>query len=173
MGESVTLTESHYKNLLKRAGGTGNAGDALPGESAGMAEYKRGNKKGGLGLMYGANAVAVESVLAGGALYYLAKLKAVTDIQVFKDHWWLKGLLAMGFGYWLFRRGSAWAPAVLSAAAAMLVEAYQNKDKAPATTSGFEWEEGEEAGAEDWRRLPERRERMGERLRDRVYARAA
>ena len=162
-----------YDQLRNRALGPRRARDATPEEQAGMEKWREGDKKGALGIFAGSHAVVLESFLAGGGLYYLSQLQSVKDIELFKNNWWLKGLLMLGLGYYLWRRGSAWASAIIASAAATLVQAYneRDKDKKPAASaapaSGFDWED---AGHEDWR-LPEghRRERIGERIAGRVY----
>jgi hypothetical protein len=127
------------------------------GEAAGVAAYKAGKKGEALMLMGGANAPALQAVIAGAGLYWLAVSDFTKNIQVFKDHWWLKPLLIVGGGYWLYRKGSPWAAAIMSTGAALFVQAWkarpESKDTAKDETKGPDeeagwWHEGEWRGRE-------------------------
>jgi hypothetical protein len=154
MGD-VTISESHY-NKLKEAESKARAEAKLvreEAERAGLTAWKAGRKGEGLKLMGGANAPALQAVFAGAAIYYVATGDWFSKIELFKEHWWLKPLLVLGIGYWLWRRQSPWAYAVLSAGAAMFVQAWKarpesKKDgaKKDGTTQGPD----DEAGRWDW-----------------------
>jgi hypothetical protein len=100
------------------------------GEAAGVRAYKEGKKGEALMLVGGANAPALQAVIGGAAVYWLAGSDFTKDIQVFKDHWWLKPLLIIGLGYWLWRKGNPWAAAILSSGAALFVAAWQSRSEA-------------------------------------------
>jgi hypothetical protein len=156
MGD-ITIKERDY-NRLKEAEAKARA-DAKQArqeaERAGVTAWKEGRKGEGLKLMGGANAPALQAIFGGAALYYLATGDWFANVQSFKDHWYLKPLLVIGVGYWLWRRGSSWAMALLSAGAALFVQAWKQEQerkkeeearkKGGTTTSGFD-----DAGRFDW-----------------------
>jgi hypothetical protein len=126
-------------------------------EHDGIVAWKEGRKSEGLKLMGSANAPAVRSVLAGAAIYYVATSDVFDKYKTFQEHWWLKPLLAVAIGYYLWRRGNPFGHAMLSTAAALFVQAYRarpkdddkNKkppQKADGTTQGFD----DDAGRWDW-----------------------
>lgn len=149
MGD-VTITQRDY-DKLKEAENKARA-DAKSAreqaERAGMSAWKAGRKGEGLKLMGGANAPALQAAFTGAALYYVATGEWFNKIQLFQEHWWLKPLLVLGYGYWLWRRQSSWAFAVLSAGAAMFVQAWKARPSAKKdnTTQGPD----DEAGRWDW-----------------------
>jgi hypothetical protein len=156
MGD-ITITQKDY-DRLKEAGAKARA-DAKhardEAERAGVTAWKEGRKGEGLKLMGGANAPVLQAIFGGAAIYYVAMSEWFANIQVFKDHWYLKPLLIIGIGYWLWRRQSPWAMALLSGGAALFVQAWKeeqakkkNKEakKEGTNTSGFD----DDAGRWDW-----------------------
>jgi HAMP domain-containing protein len=125
---------------------------------AGMKE--RYLAEGAKPMLIDAGKAALRTVFAGAAIYYVATSDYLDKIAVFRDHWWLKPVVVMALGYWLLRRQSPWAPAVLAAGAAMFVEAWRTRPLDPkdaaakkdalakkdATTQGPD----EDAGHWDW-----------------------
>lgn len=117
--------------------------------SAWQEQYKT---KGAKGMVVDAGKAALQTVFAGALIYYVATSDWFDKIALFKDHWWMKALLVMGLGYWLYRKQSPWAAAVLSAGAAMFVQAWRARPvaksdaKKDATTQGPD----EDAGGWDW-----------------------
>lgn len=157
MGD-ITIKERDY-NRLKEAEAKARA-DAKhareEAERAGVTAWKEGRKGESLKLMGGANAPALQAIFGGAALYYLATGDWFANVQSFKDHWYLKPLLVIGVGYWLWRRQNSWAMALLSAGAALFVQAWKQeqarkkkeeeaKKQGGTTTSGFD-----DAGRFDW-----------------------
>jgi hypothetical protein len=124
------------------------------GEAAGLAAYKAGNKREALMLVGGANAPAIQAVIAGAGVYWLATSDFTKDIQVFKDHWWLKPLIVVGTGYWLWRKGHPWAVALLSSGAALFVGAWRSRPESKKEAAGPEeagwWREGERREERPW-----------------------
>lgn len=153
MGD-ITITQRDY-NRLKEAEAQARA-DAKSmregAERSGIRAWKEGRKGEGLKLLGGANAPALQAVFGGAALYYIASGDWFSNMQVFKDHWYLKPLLILGIGYWFWRRQSPWAMALLSAGAAMFVQAWKEvqgkkkNERKDNTTQGVD----DDAGRWDW-----------------------
>jgi hypothetical protein len=105
---------------------------------------------------------ALRTAVAGMAIYYAATSDWFDKIELFRDHWWLKSVVVMALGYWLYQRQSQWAGPVIAAGAAMFVEAWRTrpvdatkaakakadapKAKTDTTTQGPD----EDAGHWDW-----------------------
>jgi hypothetical protein len=128
MGD-LTISERDYNRLKEgEARARVDAKLAREGaERAGVKALKEGRKGEGLKLIGGANAPALQAIFGGAALYYLATGDWFANVQTFKDHWYLKPLLVIGIGYWLWRRQSTWAMALLSAGAALFVQAWKQE----------------------------------------------
>jgi hypothetical protein len=145
----VTVNESTYDRNKRDAEKFREHERALrqQGETAGIAALRAGKKGEGLMLVGGANAPALQSVIAGAGVYWLASSDFTKDIQVFKDHWWLKPLLIMGLGYWLWRRNNPWASAILASGSALFAQAWKSRPESKKETSGPDeagwWAEGE------------------------------
>ena len=143
------------------------------GEKAAKEAFKSGNKGEALSILGTAYAPAWRAGLAGAGTYLLLMSDWFKDVQLFKDHWYLKPLLALGVGLWLWRRGNPWAAGIIAAAAAMFVKAYQERPEAKKKqpeAAGFDWERPWEEPA-----LPANRNTgaaTSQRL-DRMYQKAA
>ena len=145
----VTVNEATYDRLKRDAEAYREQArlHRQQGEAAGAAAYKAGRKGEALMLVGGANSPALQAVIAGAGIYWLASSDFTKDIQLFKDHWWLKPLIVMGGGYWFWRKGYAWGPAALSSGAALFVAAWKNRPDAKRETAGPDeagWWQGNE-----------------------------
>ena len=139
MADTVTMAASHYETLTKKAHGHKEAG--MYGEW-GLTLAKR-------------NKQAFTTILAGALGWYLVSNKTWSDkIALFKDHWWLKPLLVLVAGWYLWRRQNPYATIVLALGAALFAQAWkteQNKKNPPGTESGdagapYDWD----AAAGEW-----------------------
>ena len=159
------------------------------GEAEAIEVYKQGNKAEGILGFAGAQAPMLQPVLVGAAIYALVVSDWFEKIDFLKKHWLLKPLLVFLLGYYLFRKNSPWAPAVLAASGIMLVKVWKERPEAKdTTTSGpddeeagrWEWDRYDDGRArEPWREerraryLAEARaERNAERLADRIFEHA-
>lgn len=119
-------------------------------EEEGVAAWKEGRKGEALKLFGSANAPAIQALLGGAGLFFLGTTEWL-NIQVFKDHWYLKPLIVLGIGLILWRRANSWAGVFLSAGAAMFMQALmkeqerKKRDEKAGTTSGVD-----DAGGFDW-----------------------
>lgn len=130
MGD-ITIPEKDY-DRLKRAETQARADAKLArehAEHAGVTAWKAGRKGEGLKLLGGANAPALQAILGGAGLYYAASSDWFGNIKAFKDNWFLKPLLVIGIGLWLWRRQSTWAGVFLSAGAAMFMQALKEEQE--------------------------------------------
>ena len=164
------------------------------GEAEAITIYKQGNKAQGVMSFAGAQAPMLKPLLAGAVIYAVVTSEWIDKIEFLKKYWFLKPLLVLGLGYYLFRKNSPWAQAVLAAAAIMFVKAWKerpsdDKDKAKAKEAAglddedagrWEWDRHEDwrerEAAQRGRALGEgRAERNAERLAGRIFehARAA
>jgi hypothetical protein len=116
------------------------------GEAAGIAAIRAGRKKEGLMAIGGANAPAIQAVIAGAGLYWLAVSDFTKNLPLFKDHWWAKPLAILGGGYWLYRKGNPWAVSIMSTGAALFVAAWKTRPESKEEAKGPEeagwWREG-------------------------------
>jgi hypothetical protein len=145
------MPESHYDRLKKVAEYAKNARTHT--EHAGVTAWKEGRKGEALKLLGGANAPMFQAILGGAGLYYAGTSDWFSNIQVFKDHWYLKPLLVLGIGFWLWRKGNAWAGVFLSAGAALFVQALkedQRKRRDEEARKGGTNTSGVDTGAFDW-----------------------
>ena len=151
MGD-VTISEGHYNRLKEDA--TKQRAEAKlareQAEKAGVAAWKAGRKGEGLMLMGGANAPMLQAVFTGAALYWAATGDWFNKITLFKEHWWLKPLLALAFGYWLFRRQSPWAGPALATAAALFVQAWKARPESRKDKGRDTQGPDDDAGRWDW-----------------------
>lgn len=156
------------------------------GEAEAIEVYKEGHKAQGILSFAGAQAPIVQPLLAGAVIYAVVTSSYFDKIEFFKTHWSLKPLLALLLGYYLFRKRSPWAQAVLAAGAVLLVKAWKERPEKAKEAAG---PDDEDAGRWEWDRhdnwrdaerqahvLGARRaEHNAERLADRIFehARAA
>jgi hypothetical protein len=152
MANDVTISGSQYKRL-QEAEALVKAEAKIEREMAGPGEWlmareeakvdahlthgkgwagikERYRAEGAKPILIDAGKAALRTVFAGAAIYYIATSDYLDKISVFRDHWWLKSLVVMALGYWLLRRQSPWAAAVLAAGAAMFVEAWRTRPSA-------------------------------------------
>ncbi|MEP7126324.1 MAG: hypothetical protein ABJE95_35660 [Byssovorax sp.] len=165
------------------------------GEAEAIEVYKQGDKAHGMLSFAGAQAPLLHPVLAGAAIYALVTSSYFDKIEFLKNHWLLKPLLVFLLGYYLFRKQSPWAQAVLAASAILFVKAWKERPENAKEAAGlddedagrWEWDRREswrerERDREEWRDNPRGRQmgegrsgRNAERLADRIFehARAA
>jgi uncharacterized membrane protein (GlpM family) len=157
------------------------------GEVEAMEVYKKGDKAQGMLSFAGAQAPLLHPVLAGAAIYAVVTSAWFEKIEFLKKNWVLKPLLVFLLGYYLFRKNSPWAQAVLAASAILGVKAWNERSAQAKEAAGpddedagrWEWDRRDDyREREDWRdrRLGEGRSgRNAERLADRIFehARAA
>jgi hypothetical protein len=72
----------------------------------------------------------------------------------------LKAFLVLALGYYLFRKQSPWASAVLAAGAILFVKAWKERPEKPKEAAG---PDDEDAGRWEWDRRDDWREREDER----------
>jgi hypothetical protein len=146
------------------------------GEAAAKEAFKSGKRGDALSIFGSTYEPAWRAALGGAGTYLLLTSDWFKDIKLFQDHWYLKPLIALGIGLWLWRRGNVWAQGIIAAAAAMFIKAYQERPGAkgsgqkPADAAGFDWERPWEEPA-----LPANRNTgaaTSQRL-DRMYSKAA
>lgn len=109
------------------------------------------------------------ALTAGG--FWLLQSKAIKEIKVFAEHWYLKGLLLLAAGYWLWKKRNPWWGIVVGLGATTLAMDYKDhhdaeergKGKEKKPTEGFD-----EAGAPlyDWQVGPDGRAAFGPRQRN-------
>ncbi len=141
---SVTMPESEFQSLTARA------------KANAMTLAKEGPTSTKTLLM-------TIAVTAGG--FWLLQSKAIKDIKVFAEHWYLKGLLLLAAGYWLWKKRNPWWGIVVGLGATTLAMDYQEhhdaEEKKP--TAGVD-----EAGAPlyDWQVGPDGRAAFGPKQRN-------
>lgn len=156
------------------------------GEAEAIEVYKQGHTGQGMLSFAGAQAPLLHPVLAGAAIYALVTSDWFEKIEFLKKNWLLKPLLVFLLGYYLFRKSSPWAQAVLAASAILFVKAWKER---PAPAKEAAGPDDEDAGRWEWDRREDGREaerrahvlgdgragRNAERLADRIFehARAA
>ena len=159
---NVVIEEGRFNRLLNRAGPAIEEWNARrpKGEAEAIALYRQGNKgEGTLGVL-GANAAMLQPVLAGAVIYAVVTSDYFNKLELLKAHWSLKALLVMALGYYLFRKQSPWAQAVLAAAAILFVKAWKERPDKPKEAAG---PDDEDAGRWEWDRRDDGREREDER----------
>jgi hypothetical protein len=110
---NVVMSEVDYNKLLTDARGT-------------VTEFGARNK----GALVHVGKRALMTVGAVGLGWWLLNHESVNKIDVFRDHWWLKPLLTLAVGWWLWRKGNPWAMTVLALGAALFVKAYLDHEEA-------------------------------------------
>ena len=135
MGD-ITITQRDYERLKSREARAGGYTKLARerAEHAGTTAWKEGHKGLAAKLWGGANAPALQAIAGGAAVYYAATYW-LSNFETFKKHWWLRPLLVIGLGYVLWRRQSRWAMALLSAGAAMFVQAWKEEQEKKKLTS--------------------------------------
>jgi hypothetical protein len=157
-GEMVTVDANSWRRAMNAEAEKRKeaAAERRAQERGGITSIKQGRyKEGGLAIV-GAQLPWLQPILLGGGLYALATMKAVTDIGVFKDHWWLRPLVILGIGIYLQRQGHVWAESVIASGSALLYQLYEEhkakEEKKPASGPedvGYPWaQEGR------WERTP-------------------
>ncbi len=131
----VTITGNAYKRFLHY-------------EDEAKQHWKDGRKGEAIFSLAKGSTPFVQPVLGGAAIYYIATGKWFDNIQVFKDHWWLKPLVILGLGWWLLKKASPWAQAVLAGGAAMFVQAWKARPSSDSSDSSGPGEAG--APLYDW-----------------------
>jgi hypothetical protein len=134
------------------------------GEAEAIEVYRKGNKGQGILSFAGAQAPVLQPLLAGAAIYALVTSSWIDKIDLLKKHWILKPLVVFFLGYYLFRKSSPWATAVLAASAVLFVKAWKERPDAPKEAAG---PDDEDAGRWEWDRHDHwRHERERERERE-------
>jgi hypothetical protein len=142
------------------------------GEAEAMEVYKSGNKAQGVLSFAGAQAPMLQPLLAGAVIYAVVTSSYFDKIEIFKNQWFMKPLLVLGLGYYLFRKNSPWAQAVLAAAGILFLKGYYErpeakKEAAAAKEAAVAKEaagpDDEDAGRWEWDRRDEWRDRERER----------
>ena len=136
------------------------------GEAEAIEVYKKGDKAHGMLSFAGAQAPLLHPVLAGAVIYAVVTSSYFDKIELFKNHWLLKPLLVFLLGYYLFRKQSPWAQAVLAASAILFVKAWKERPQNAKEAAGPD--DDEDAGRWEWdrREIGHDRERDREEWRD-------
>ncbi len=135
MADTVTMSASHYEELTNKAKGEAKAG--LYGEAA-LSLTKR-------------NKAALMTIAGAGIGWYFlsnAKTWRMAGIKLFDEYWWLKGLLVLAVGWYLWRKQNPYATAVIALGAALFAQSWrvqQNKAAKPEDR----WEAGSMSDAGD------------------------
>ena len=130
------------------------------GEAEAIEVYKSGDKAHGMLSFAGAQAPLLHPVLAGAVIYAVVTSAYFDKLEFLKTHWLLKPLLVFVLGYYLFRKQSPWAQAVLAASAILFVKAWKERPQNAKEAAG---PDDEDAGRWEW----DRRESWRDRDRDR------
>jgi hypothetical protein len=133
------------------------------GEAEAIEVDKKGDKTHGMLSFAGAQAPMLHPVLAGAVIYAVVTSSYFDKIEFFKNHWLLKPLLVFLLGYYLFRKQSPWAQAVLAASAIMFVKAWKERPENAKEAAG---PDDEDAGRWEWDRRDSWRDRDREDWRD-------
>jgi hypothetical protein len=180
---TVTVKESSWRRMRDRA--QANEAEYRQAHREGAAMARRGDVGGGLMKISGANAPVIISGIAGAGLMWLMQQDWVSKIDLFRKHWWLRGLLLIIGGYALFMKGyRTWGAAIVGSGAAIMMadwkQSKQNEERSGTGASRTATRDASGPGDEDagywwegeW--IPERRwERRwepaweGRRLRER------
>ena len=158
---NVVIEEGQFKRMLNQAGSAFKEWTARrpEGEAEAIETYRGGNKaKGALGFL-GAQAPMLQPILAGAVIYALVTSDYFNKLEFLKVHWSLKALLVMALGYYLFRKQSPWAQAVLAAGAILFVKAWKERPERGKEAAG---PDDEDAGRWEWDRRDDWRERERE-----------
>lgn len=119
MADTVTMDASHYEKMQAKA--AGHRAEGMYGEW-GLTVAKK-------------NQVAFATLIGGAVGWYFLSNKSWSDkIALFREHWWLKPLLVLVAGWYLWRRQNKYATIVLALGAALFAQAwraYQNKTAKP------------------------------------------
>jgi hypothetical protein len=145
---SVTMPESEFQSLTARA------------KAGAMTLAKEGPTS---------NKTLLMTIAATAGGFWLLQTEAIKKIELFAKHWYLKGLLLLAAGYWLWKKRNAWWGIVVGLGATTLAMDYkahhdeEEKGKEKKPTSGVE-----EAGAPlyDWQVGPDGRAAFGPRQRN-------
>ncbi len=143
---SVTLPESEFQSLM--------AAKAKAGALALAKEGPTSNK----------TLLMTIALTVGG--YWLLQTDAIKKIQVFAENWYLKGLVLLLAGYWLWKKRNPWWGIVVGLGATTLAADYKthkDEEDKKKPTSGVD-----EAGAPlyDWQIGPDGRAAFGPKQRN-------
>lgn len=136
------------------------------GEVEAIEVYKKGDKAQGMLGFAGAQAPLLHPVLAGAAIYAVVTSAWFEKIEFLKKNWVLKPLLVFLLGYYLFRKSSPWAQAVLAASAILFIKAWKERPEQAAKEAAGADDEDEDAGRWEWDRRDDYRDREREGWRD-------
>jgi hypothetical protein len=159
---NVVVEEGQFNRMLKAAGGAVREWNARrpAGEAEAIEVYREGNKTQGMLSFAGAQAPVLQPILAGAVVYAVVTSAYFDKLELLKAHWSLKALVVLALGYYLFRKHSPWAQAVLAAGAILFVKAWKERPDKPKETAG---PDDEDAGRWEWDRHDSWRERERER----------
>jgi hypothetical protein len=130
---SVTMPESEFQSLTARA------------KANAVVLAKEGPTS---------NKTLMLTIAAAAGGFWLLQSDAIKKIEVFAKHWYLKGLLLLAAGYWLWKKKNPWWGIVVGLGATTLAMDYKaHRDEAERKKpAGGETHGVEEAGAPlyDW-----------------------
>jgi hypothetical protein len=184
----TTIDDNLLKRLLREAAdGRKERREALKQtEAKGIEQIKGGQVKEGVLTLGGANAPVFQSLLTGAGLMWLAMSPYASKMEIFVKIWWLRGLLVILGGLYLWRKQSSFAAAVLAAGAAIFVRDWESRPEAKKEAAGpgdeaagywwegrwyeprWERERERQIARRRWEELPEG-VRAAERMADRVF----
>jgi hypothetical protein len=155
---NVVVEEGQFNRMLQAAGGAVREWNARrpAGEAEAIEVYRGGNKAQGILSFAGAQAPVLQPILAGAVVYAVVTSAYFDKLELLKAHWSLKALVVLALGYYLFRKHSPWAQAVLAAGAILFVKAWKERPEAAKETAG---PDDEDAGRWEWDRHDSWRER--------------
>src|ERR1700678_3925144 len=119
---SVTMPESEWRTLTAAAKG------AVVAAKESVVSFGREGPT--------SNKALLMTILATAGGFWALQTDAVKKIQVFVENWWLKGVLLVAAGWWLWKKRNPWWGVVAGLGATTLAADYQTyqaaQEKKPA-----------------------------------------